>query len=80
MGALAMRHFVQLGFLATAVLFWGGNLAAAPPAIPPAHGPYGHPTESDFKEAESFKTGDRLVGTLLLLLVRQWNRKPRHRR
>ncbi len=46
------------------ILLAGIGLArAAPHDIPPAFGPYLHPTPSDFAGSRSFKSGDRIVGT-----------------
>lgn len=57
---LSKKHFVITGAAWLAGL---GLALAGPHEIPPAFGPYLHPTPADFTGAKSFKTGDRIVGT-----------------
>ena len=40
-----------------------GLISAAQHEIPPAFGPYLHPSPADFAGVKSFKSGDRMVGT-----------------
>ena len=49
-----------------ATLIWicsAAIITAAQREIPPAFGPYIHPTEKDFYGAKSFKKNERIVGT-----------------
>jgi hypothetical protein len=63
----ASRHALRVTrrFLAALALALAatGLSAPAPPAIPPAFGPYTNLTAKDFAGSQSFKSTDRIVGT-----------------
>src|SRR5271166_37339 len=44
-------------------LWLAGRMLVGAQEIPPAFGPYLHPTESDFGSNRTFHSGERMVGT-----------------
>ena len=59
----SLRYPAFLGAFLGVVSLGGGFAMASQHPIPSAYGAHTHPSSTDFSQAVSFKTGDRLVGT-----------------